>query len=314
MEYFGAMQVVRNIDTLFTERPHAVVLGNFDGFHLGHKAITDRLCNIAQTKGLVPAVVTFQPHPMKFFGADLKLIMTEESKIRAFAEAGVETMFILEFSRRFADIDPEVFVREFLVKKFRAAVVIVGYDYRFGRGRSGDYNLLVTLGSKYGFTAVRVPKVTCGKVTVSSTNIRNFLLEGDVEKAGEFLGRPFFIEGKVVDGNKVGRQLGYPTANIDFRNELIPKAGIYISMAVIDGERYKSVTNIGRRPTFSFPDQMKVETHIFDFNRDIYGKDTEIELLKYVRPEEKFPDVETLIKAIDGDCAVARKWFEENGY
>ncbi|QAR34438.1 bifunctional riboflavin kinase/FAD synthetase [Geovibrio thiophilus] len=308
------MQVIRNIEGFFTEKPHAVVLGNFDGFHLGHKAITDRLCHISETKGLVPSVVTFQPHPMKFFGADLKLIMTEESKIKAFAEAGVESMFILEFSRKFADIDPEVFVREFLVKKFRAVVVIVGYDYRFGRARSGDYNLLVTLGSKYGFTAVRVPKVTCGGVTVSSTNIRNFLLEGDMEKAAEFLGRPFFIEGKVVDGNKVGRQLGYPTANIDFRNELIPKAGIYISMAVIGGVRHRSVTNIGRRPTFSFPDQMKVETHIFDFGRDIYGEDTEIELLKYIRPEEKFPDVETLIKAIDNDCVIAKKWFEDEGY
>ncbi|HAL87168.1 MAG TPA: riboflavin biosynthesis protein RibF [Deferribacteraceae bacterium] len=307
------MQIIRNIDEFFTEKPHAVVLGNFDGFHLGHKAITDRLCNISRTKGLVPAVVTFQPHPMKFFGADLKLIMTEDTKIKSFADAGVEKMFILEFSRKFADIDPEVFVREFVVKKFRAAVVIVGYDYHFGKGRKGDYNLLVTLGKKYGFTAVRVPQVTCGGITVSSTNIRNFLKEGDVEKAGEFLGRPFFIEGTVVDGNKVGRQLGYPTANIDFRNELIPKAGIYISIAVIDGVRHKSVTNIGRRPTFSFPDQMKVETHIFDFHDDIYGKDVEIELLKYVRPEEKFPNVETLIKAIDEDCILAKKWFEENG-
>jgi riboflavin kinase/FMN adenylyltransferase len=239
------------------------------------------------------------------------MIMTERAKIRAFEEADVENMFIFTFSRTFAEIDPEVFVREFLVKKLRAAVVIVGYDYHFGRNRSGDFDLLVTLGNKYGFTALRVPKVTCDGETVSSTNIRKFLADGNVEKAGKFLGRPFFVEGEVVKGDGVGRQLGFPTANVDFGNELIPKAGVYVSIARFEGRWLPSATSIGKRPTFNFPEQMKVETYIFDFNESIYGKHMEVDLLHYLREEIKFPSKEALIEAIEQDCLNARNYFKK---
>lgn len=307
------MRVVREIENYVAKKPCAVVLGNFDGFHLGHKAITDKVLELSAQLDLIPAVVTFEPHPMKYFGKDLKLIMTEESKLKAFAEAGVDTMFVLEFSKKFAEIDPEAFVKEYLVEKLKAKAVVVGYDYHFGKGRSGDYSMLVELGEKYGFEAVQVPKVSCDDgTTVSSTNIRNFLLEGDVKKAGELLGRPYFIEGVVVDGNKVGRTLGFPTANIDFRNELLPKAGIYTSLALLDGVKYQSVTNLGIRPTLDLPHNIKVETHFFDFNRDIYGKELTVELLEYIRPEEKFENLEKLKEAIAKDCDIAKKWLSEN--
>lgn len=307
------MQIIRNVEAFSTKEKHAVALGNFDGFHIGHKSITDKLLEQSSERGIVPAVVTFFPHPMKFFGASLELIMTEESKTRAFAKMGIKKMFILDFSQKFAEIDPEVFVRDYLVEKLNAEVIIVGYDYRFGKGRSGDFELLTKLGEKYGFTAIKVEKVNCCEMTVSSTKIRQLLLVGDVEKANQLLGRPFFIEGIVVDGNKIGRTLGFPTANIDFKNELIPKTGIYVSYAIVDGKKYKSVTNIGKRPTFDFPDQLKIETHILDFNAEIYGKDIEVELLKYIRPEEKFGNIEALINAINADCENARVWFDEQG-
>lgn len=306
------MRIVRNLDNYIADRPCAVVLGNFDGFHLGHKAITDKVIEIAAQKDLVPAVITFEPHPMKYFGSELKLIMTEESKLKAFADAGVEMMFILEFGKKFAEIDPEAFVRDYLAEKLKAKAVVVGYDYHFGKGRKGDYAMLRELGKKYGFEAVQVSKVTCNGVTASSTNIRNFLLEGNVTQAGELLGRPYFIEGKVVDGNKVGRTLGFPTANIDFRNELLPRAGIYVSMALLDGVKYPSVTNVGIRPTLDMPHNVKVETHIFNFDRDIYGKELVVDLLGYIRPEEKFENLDKLKEAIANDCLIAKKRLSQN--
>ncbi|WP_022851414.1 bifunctional riboflavin kinase/FAD synthetase [Limisalsivibrio acetivorans] len=300
------MRIVRDIETYTSAEPYAVSLGNFDGLHLGHMKIIDTLKSYSAKRGLKNGVITFSPHPMKYFGMDLRLIMQEKSKARILEDAGIDILFNLSFSKKLADIDPELFVREFLVKKLRAVSVIVGHDYRFGQKRKGDYDLLKRLGEKYGFTAVRVPKVTAGEYTVSSTNIRRFLKEGNVVMAEKLLGRPFFLEGKIETGDSLGRKLGFPTANLNTDNELIPKTGVYAARMYVDGQRFDGVTNIGSRPTFNFPDNVRIETHLFDFDGDLYEKEVCLELIKYIREEERFSSPEELAEVISKDCGKAR--------
>lgn len=289
----------------------AVSIGNFDGVHLGHAAIVRRVVTLADDRGFDSGLVTFDPHPMKFFGADVKLLQTTEMKIREFEKLGIDKLFLLKFDKTMAGIDPAVFVREFLLKKMKASFIVVGYDYRFGRKRRGSYDFLKVMAEKHGFTPLRVQKVVVDGITASSTNIRQALENGEPEKAAKLLGRNYLIAGTVERGDGLATRIGFPTANINVENELIPANGIYSSIVHIDGERYKGALYIGGRPTVDNAGNKRVEVHIFDFARNLYGERIEVEIINFVRGDRKFESVDGLVEQIKKDCDKIRVLLED---
>ncbi|KAA0258647.1 bifunctional riboflavin kinase/FAD synthetase [Deferribacter autotrophicus] len=301
------MEVVRDLSKWFSKAPTVVTIGNFDGVHLGHQTIVKKVKELSKEYNLKSGVITFNPHPIKFFNNEIKLIMTERKKKKIFEELGIDYFFNLEFNESIANMDPEIFVRELLVKTLKAKFIVIGYDYRFGKKKKGDYELLKLLESRYGYTAFKIPPVKVDEIIVSSTNIRKLLTEGDVDLANRMLGRAFSLEGEVIKGDGYGKLLGYPTANLKVHNELIPAFGIYATKTLIDGKRYQSVTNIGIRPTIVNREEIRVETHIFDFNEEIYGKFIEVEFYKYLRKERKFDKITDLIGQIEKDCKLAKE-------
>lgn len=306
------MQVYNNLSEYNQNFSTVVTVGNFDGIHVGHKKILEKVNSLAGQYGFKSVVFTFEPHPMKYFGADIPRILTSSQKQNILNEIGVDFLFQIEFSERFAQMSPEVFVREVLVKKLNARFIIVGYDYKFGKRRKGDFRLLQFLSQHYGYTPFKVDRVEVNGEVVSSTNIRKFLQEGKIKKANEMLGRYFSLEGTVVEGSKIGRLLGYPTANILVNNELLPKFGVYVSRLSLNGKKYDSVANIGVRPTLNEKAKdVKVEAFIFGFSDDLYGNEVELELLEYLRPEARLDSFEELKNVIKEDCEAAQKFLAE---
>ncbi|MGA1846182.1 bifunctional riboflavin kinase/FAD synthetase [Deferribacter abyssi] len=301
------MEVIRDLSKWINRAPTVVTIGNFDGVHLGHQTIVNKVKELSREYNLKSGVITFNPHPIKFFNNDIKLIMTERKKKKIFEELEIDYFFNLEFNESIANMNPEIFVRELLVKTLKAKFIVIGYDYRFGKKKKGDFELLKLLEPRYGYTAFKIPPVKVGDLIVSSTNIRKLLTEGNVDFANRMLGRAFSLEGEVVKGDGYGKLLGYPTANLKVHNELIPAYGIYATKTLIDGKYYKSVTNIGIRPTIVNREEIRVETHIFDFDKEIYGKFIEVEFYRYLRKEKKFNKITDLISQIEKDCKLAKE-------
>jgi riboflavin kinase/FMN adenylyltransferase len=296
------MEIIRDLALFQAEKNMAVSIGNFDGVHLGHAEIVKRVVKIAADRGFESGLVTFDPHPMKFFGAGIKLLQTTQMKLREFERLGVDKVFLLPFNKEMAGIDPSVFVTEFLLKKMRASFVVVGYDYRFGRNRRGSYDFLKTISERQGFTALHVPKVVVDGITVSSTNIRNYLEDAKPQLAAKLLGRNYTLAGEVVRGDGLASRMGFPTANIKVQNELIPANGIYSGRVHVDGEVYGGAVYIGGRPTVDNALNKRVEVHLFDFSKNLYGAEIEVEIIDYVRSDKKFSSVEELVAQIDEDC------------
>lgn len=289
----------------------AVSIGNFDGVHLGHAEIVRRVVTLARDRGFESGLVTFEPHPMKFFGADIKLLQTTEMKVREFEKLGVDKLFLLPFDSVMAGIDPAVFVTEFLLKKMNASFIVVGYDYRFGRKRKGSYDFLKTMAEKYSFTPLRVPKVVVDGVTASSTNIRKYLEEAEPDMAAKLLGRNYVIAGTVERGDGLATRIGFPTANIRVENELIPANGIYSSRVHVDGEIFGGALYIGGRPTVDNAGNKRVEVHIFGFSKNLYGRVIEVEIIDFIRGDKKFSSVDELVAQIDEDCKQIRVLLEK---
>lgn len=306
------MEIIRDLAHFQAVTNMAVSIGNFDGVHLGHKEIVNRVVTLAKDRGLMSGLVTFDPHPMKIFGADLKLLQTTEMKVREFEKLGVDKVFLLNFNKEMAGIDPAVFVREFLIKKMMARFIVVGYDYRFGRNRRGSYEFLKTMAEKHGFTALRVPKVVVDGVTASSTNVRKFLEEGKPEAAAKILGRNYTLEGVVERGDGLATKIGFPTANINVRNELIPASGIYAGIVHINGEKYNGALYIGDRPTVADAGNKRVEVNVFDFSGNLYGSEIAVEAVSFIRTDKKFDSVDSLVEQITADCNNIRVFFEKN--
>jgi riboflavin kinase/FMN adenylyltransferase len=304
------MEIIRDIAHFQSEKNMVVSLGNFDGVHAGHASLIRRTVSLAKEKGLESALVTFEPHPLKFFGADISLLSTLDMKIREFERLGADKLFLMKFDEHLAGINPEIFVSEFLVKKMRASFIVVGYDYRFGRARAGSYEFLVHQSARLGFTAVQVPKVVINGVTASSTNIRKCLLEGDVESATALLGRNFAIGGIVVKGDGIATGIGFPTANIEPQNELIPMNGIYAAIVRVDGQAYNGALYIGERPTVGSGLKKRVEVNLFGFSDNLYGKYIEAELVHFIRTDKKFGSVDELKEQIHADCDNIKVFFE----
>ena len=286
----------------------AVAIGNFDGLHLGHRRIIERLRKGAKALGLPASVLTFSPHPEKVFGPErLRMIQTLDQRLRGLGEWGIDAAVVWPFDRTFARLDGEAFAAGILAARLNARLVIVGDDFRFGRGRSAGPAALKRLGRVHGFSVVAVPRLKRRGRTVRSSLIRSHLAAGRIEEAAGLLGRPYAIEGSVVAGQGIGRRLGYPTANIATANEILPR-GIFVTTLEWKGRRYPSVTSIGVRPTFG-KGALTVECHLLDFHRDIYREPVRLMFLRRLRGEKKFRSAEALRARIAGDEAAARAYF-----
>jgi riboflavin kinase/FMN adenylyltransferase len=285
-----------------------VALGNFDGFHLGHQAVVGRAVARARAEGRPALVATFDPHPVRLFKPDMPpfRLTTLDQRERLFAEAGADAMVVFQFDAALASLTADAFVAERLIGALAVGGVVTGEDFTFGKGKAGTAAVLAAQGLQHGFCAETVGPVALDGVPVSSSRIRDALRGGDTATAARLLTRPFAIEGVVRHGDKVGRTIGYPTANIELGNYLRPAYGIYaVTARLDDGTLLKGAANLGIRPTFDPPKEL-LEPYFFDFSGDLYGRSIEVALVEYLRPEAKFDNLEALIAQMDIDCAKAK--------
>ena len=300
----------------FKSDHHTVVtIGTFDGVHVGHQKIIERLVNAAKANNLESAILTFFPHPRMVLqkDSDIKLINTIEERKEILRASGVDHLIIHPFTQQFSRLSAEEFVREILVNKLKAKRVIIGYDHRFGRNRTADINDLREFGHTYGFEVEEISQQEIEAVTVSSTKIRKALLEGRVERANRFLSYPFSLEGKIVKGRGLGRDFGFPTANLEVAEtyKLIPKNGVYVVRTEIEGFPFFGMTSIGTNPTVGGTEKT-IETYFFDVEGDLYGKHLKIEMLTRIRDEKKFDSIDALKIALKQDWAFSMQYIKDN--
>jgi riboflavin kinase/FMN adenylyltransferase len=288
-----------------------LALGNFDGLHRGHAKIIDRVRRRAGERAGTPAAMTFDPHPPRIVRPDKAppLLMTTEQRVEALARAGMQGIALVRFTRELSQWDPETFVRTVLVEWLRVVEVWVGANFLFGHNREGTFTVLRALGLRYGFRAEKIDPVRYKDFVVSSTRIRRLVTEGRVDEAGALLGHHYFIDGTVARGAGRGREIGFPTANLESDNELLLPAGVYATAATIQGIAYPSVTNVGVRPTFGDVDRLQIETHLLEGARDLYGQRVRLSFVQRLRDERRFADVDGLRAQIDADCRAARRLF-----
>lgn len=294
-----------------TDVPLVVTIGTFDGVHLGHHAIIDRLSSVAQSCGGETALLTFYPHPrMVLHPADheLKLLNSPQEKAALLEKAGVQHLMIYPFSEEFSRLAAENYVRNLLVNGLKAHTVIVGYDHRFGRNREGDFSTLKEMSELFGFQVEEIPARDIDTVHISSTKIRQALEEGQLSHANKLLGYHYTLQGTVIHGDARGRTIGFPTANlqVNYPYKLIPAHGVYAIRAILHEQIYSGVLNIGLRPTVDPAGQLRIEAHLFSFDQMIYGENLRIELVERIREERKFSSVQDLQAQIALDIQTAR--------
>lgn len=285
-----------------------IALGNFDGFHKGHQAVVQAAIDWAKSENRPVIVATFDPHPVRHFKPDTPpfRLTTLDQRERLFTAAGADAMLVFEFDAQLAATTAEDFVEKLLVERFGAAGVVTGEDFTFGKGRAGNVDVMKELGAPLGLATETVSAVNDDGDVVSSSRIRGALEEGDCETAARLLTRPFAIEGTVIHGDKNGRDLGFPTANVDMGHYLRPKYGIYaVKGRLPDGRVVNGAANLGIRPSFDPPKEL-LEPHFFDLDEDLYGQVIEVELHHFLRGEEKFDDLDALIVQMEKDCERAR--------
>ena len=286
-----------------------VALGNFDGFHLGHQAVVGRAVARGFHERRPVIVATFDPHPVRFFKPDLPpfRLTSLDQRERLFAHAGADAMLVFEFGPKLAAMDAEEFIADVMAERIGAAGVVTGDDFTFGKGRTGDVQLLKTLGAQHGVVAEAVPQVLVEGVRVSSGRIREALIAGDSGTATRLLSRDYAIEGVVQNGDARGRELGYPTANLVLGDYQRPRYGIYaVRVTLEDGSEHPGVANLGIRPTFDPPQEL-LETHLLDYSGDLYDQRMEVALHAFIRPEQKFDSIDALVAEMRRDEAAARK-------
>ncbi len=302
------MPVISNLEQINrTFRNPVLTIGNFDGVHKGHLRLFDLTKKRAAAIEGQSAVMTFDPHPIKVMkpGNGPPLITLTDQKLELISDAGMDIIFCLPFTRRFASISAQDFVQNILVDKIGIREIVVGYDYSFGAGREGGIELLESMGKELDFKIHVVPPVYVENVLVSSTSIRNLVQEGKLLEAKKLLGRDYQVGGTVIKGkNRGGRLLGYPTANLALIDELVPKKGVYVVKVLVDGTKSDGVTNVGYNPTFG-DGALSVETHILNFQDDLLGKQIRIKFIERLRDEKTFHSVEDLVAQIERDIARA---------
>lgn len=309
------MKVYKSLSA-FQRVPRAILTtGTFDGVHVGHQVIIKRLQEIARREDGETVLLTFWPHPrMVLFpdDNDLRLLNTLDEKLELLEAYGIGHCIVHPFTKEFSRTTALQYVRDILVGQIGVHKLVIGYDHHFGRNREGSLEQLTRMGPEYGFTVEEIPAQEVDDVNVSSTKIRKALLAGNVTMANSFLGYPYAVHGKVVAGRKIGRTLGYPTANIDpgFKFKLIPGNGIYAVTAKLDGKAYPGMANVGVRPTLAEENpEVKIEVNIFDLNQDLYDREITLTFYKWVREEKHFRDLDALKVAMKDDEAYIRNWF-----
>ncbi len=290
-----------------------LALGNFDGLHRGHLKIIERVRRGAAEHGGTPMAMTFDPHPSRVVRPDKAppLLMTKEQRLEAFERAGISAVAVVRFTPELSQWDPETFVRTVLVEWLRVSEVWVGANFLFGHDRSGNFSTLRTLGQRYGFRADKIDPVRYKEFVVSSTRIRRLVSEGRMDEAGALLGHQFYIDGRVVPGAHRGRDLGFPTANLETGNELLPPNGVYATMTTIDGIVHPSITNVGVRPTFGDTTTVVIEAYVLGYEGDLYGRHVRLGFVQRLRDERKFEDVDALRAQIEADRRRAERLFAQ---
>lgn len=296
------MQVFRHIPSLL-QPPTALAIGNFDGMHLGHQALLNQLMQTAQAKKLIPAVMTFEPHPREFFTPETApaRLRSLREKLEYLTELGVARVYIMKFNRKFAGISAQAFMQNILREALNAQSILVGSDFKFGAKRAGS----VADFKAAGFDLIDLPQVDMAGERVSSTRVRQALADGRLQEAATLLGRPYSISGKVVHGAQRGRTIGFPTANVHMRHERPALTGVYA--VKLDG--LHAVANLGVRPTIAGIPKLSLEVHVLDFNGDLYDKHVHVEFFHKIRDEMKFDGLDALKAQIAKDVAVAREFF-----
>lgn len=298
------MNIFHKIQDFKSEKPTIVTLGTFDGVHLGHKKIIERLFLNSKKSGYESLVLTFFPHPRMVLqdNSEIKLLNTINEKAELLQNIGLQNLVIHPFDQAFSQLTAEEFVKSILVDQFNIKKIIIGHDHRFGKNRSADINDLIAFGKIYNFEVEQISAQEIDEVSISSTKIRNALLDGEIKLANDYLGYDYFISGTVVKGKQLGRTIGFPTANLKITEDykLIPKNGVYIVKSFIDGKEVFGMMNIGTNPTVNGKSQT-IETYFLDFEGDLYDKELQIHFLKRIRSEEKFDSLDSLKKEIEKD-------------
>ena len=309
------MRLFHGTDNAKIARPTVLTLGVFDGLHLGHQLIMKTIVERARATGAVPTVITFDPHPRALLHPESAppLLQTFDQKIEALGVLGIEQTIVIHFDQNFAQIRAEDFLRAVIADRLHAKEVYLGCGFAFGHGREGNIDLLRTASQDLGFFADEVPELRLRGRRVSSSRIRELLQQGQVNLARRLLGRPYGVEGRVVRGAERGASLGFPTANIQPQNRVIPRTGVYVTAALIDGQWRRSVTNIGTRPTFGADNESSVETFVMNWSGDLYGDVVRVRFLHRLREEKKFGSIDELKSQIERDVARAHNFFERAG-
>ena len=310
------MKIYHSIQEFSSTAKTIVTLGTFDGVHKGHKSILEKLTANSKATGCESVVLTFFPHPRMVLqqNSDLKLLNTMDEKAELLEKEGVQHLIIHPFDHAFSRLTAEEFVKEILVDSLNICKIIIGHDHRFGRNRTANIDDLIRYGNEYGFEVEKISALEIDEVSVSSTKIRNALLEGDVQKANDYLGYPYFINGTVVEGKKLGRTIGFPTANIEVEEDykLIPANGVYVASSIIDGKTVHGMMNIGTRPTVNGTGRT-IEVHYHDFNADLYGRNIKVSIHQWLRDEVKFESVDALKQQLEKDRMLSLDYFKNTG-
>lgn len=306
------MKTFEHIEQCKNLKNPVLTLGMFDGIHIGHQAIIRQLNEIAKKENGESVLLTFDPHPRVVLGKgadDLQLLTTLDEKKELLEKSGLNNLILHPFTKEFAALSAEDFVKELLVHQIGIHTIIIGYDHHFGKNRQGNFEQLNELSKKIGFNCIKIEEVKSEGNHISSTQIRNALIQGNVEFANEGLGRNYSLTGKVIHGDKLGRRLGFPTANLETeRFKLIPGNGVYIVKAFLKDEVFKGLLSIGTRPTVTNSNEKRVEVYLMDFDREIYGETLKIEVLHKIRDDMKFQSVEDLVQQMNLDKNFAQDY------
>jgi len=304
------LKVFRNFSDYFSKKPLALSLGMFDGVHLGHKYIMDELKKAGSENNLETAVLTFWPHPRFVFNPneDLKLLNTLEEKTLLMEKYGIGSLFLKEFDEEFRNLTGEEFVRQILIDRLNVKYLIIGYDHSFGKNKSGNFELLKKLSKELDFEVEQMEAINIHENNISSTKIRKALLEGNIIKANEMLGYHYSLSGTVVHGKKIGRTIGYPTANIETENiKLLPKKGAYIVEVFVKNQSYKGMLSIGTNPTVN-GEKLTVEVYILGFEEEIYDENIKVKFRDFLHDEIKFEGMEKLVERLDEDKRLTKEF------
>lgn len=309
------MQVFDSIKDLTKNKNTVLTLGTFDGIHPGHLKIINKLIDCSKEKGCRNVVIAFHPHPRTVLGSgsDVKMLTTQEERKDLLEKNGIENFLTINFTKEFASLTAEQFIYDYLINGIGLSEIVLGHDHHFGKDRGGNVELLKKIGAKENFSVTAVDAFYINNAIVSSTKIRNSLIEGDLRRANILLGRNYSFTGTVIGGDKRGRELGYPTANIKLSSQekLLPAIGIYAVRVLLNNEKHIGLLSIGKRPTFYDAGNLVTEVYIYNFNREIYGEEVTIELVERLRGEEKFNSAEDLISQMNKDKENGLKIFNE---